>query len=90
MQNEFKLLLIVAASMFKAWWSTSSQRRCLGSTYEPSLPWLMGLVGFLHFCTMRATAAVSLFADTLIDLHSATCGGRLSKSVLIFLGRDTS
>ena len=33
-------------------------------------------VRFLYFCTIRATAAVSLFADTLMALHSATCCGR--------------
>jgi hypothetical protein len=65
-------------------------RRCFGSWYELSFPWLMELVGFLHLCTMRATAAVSLFAETLIALHSATCSGRFWRSVLTLLGNDTS
>ena len=42
------------------------------SAYDVSRPCPTGLVGFLHFCTIRAIAAVSLLAETRTVLHIAT------------------
>ena len=46
------------------------------SAYDVRRPCPTGFVGFLHFCTIRAIAAVSLLAETRTVLHTATSSFR--------------
>jgi hypothetical protein len=67
------LILDASVLMLSNCHSSSASFWYFGSTNAPSFPSLMGLVCFIHVCT------VSLFADTLMALHSATCCGKFSR-----------